>query len=52
MTDETPHCALCGQELTEKEIEVCRQAPQRFDGQLLCAAHQRRFSACPAVRGR
>ena len=52
MIDETLHCALCGQELTEKEVEVCRQAPERFAGQLLCAGHQRRFSACPAVRGR
>lgn len=48
--DPKPVCALCGQELTEKEAEVCRQSPERFDGQMLCEGHQRRFSACPAIR--
>lgn len=46
------HCALCGRELTAKERDICRGAPDRFDGKLLCEEHQRRFSACRAVRGR
>ena len=47
---ESDHCALCGQSLSERELEICRAAPERFDGQLLCFAHQKRFNACSAVR--
>jgi len=43
-------CAVCRQELTPRELEVCLAASQRFNGLLLCFEHQRRFSACPAVR--
>jgi len=44
-------CQLCGVPLTPREAEICRAAPQRFAGGLFCSEHQRRFSACPAVRG-
>jgi len=43
-------CLQCGALLTPRELEVCRAAPQRFAGGLFCSEHQRRFSACPAVR--
>jgi len=47
---EPSRCALCGQPLTGREREVCLAAPERFAGQLLCFAHQKRFNACSAVR--
>lgn len=51
MTDATSACcALCGQPLTEEELELCRKLAERFDGQRLCTAHQRRFCGCPGVR--
>ncbi|WP_303722999.1 hypothetical protein [Malonomonas rubra] len=45
-----PHCALCGAPLNEQELEQCHQQAERFNGQLLCFAHQRRFSGCPGLR--
>ncbi len=51
MTDATSACCvLCGQPLTDEELERCRKQAERFDGQLLCTAHQRRFCGCPGVR--
>ena len=49
---ETPEarCVLCGQPLTEEELELCHKQADRFDHQLLCTAHQRRFCGCPGVR--
>jgi len=44
-------CALCQVPLSDKELDVCRSNPERFDRQLLCFEHQRLTSACPAVRG-
>lgn len=43
-------CVLCGQPLSADEREQCRRHAQRFSGQWLCAAHQRRFCGCPGVR--
>jgi len=45
------NCMQCGAPLTARELEVCQAAPQRFAGGLFCSEHQRRFSACSAVRG-
>ena len=44
------HCVLCGAPLSERELEQCRQQAERFNDQLLCFAHQRRFSGCPGLR--
>lgn len=47
---EEPVCALCGQPVSEEERDYCLAQEGRFHGQLFCAAHQRRFNACPAMR--
>jgi len=52
VTAPAKHCVLCGAVLDEREAEVCRSDPERFDHNLLCTAHQRRFAPCPALRGR
>ncbi|OEU70097.1 MAG: hypothetical protein BA864_05715 [Desulfuromonadales bacterium C00003093] len=44
------YCILCGQPLSERELELCREQAKRFDNQLLCMTHQRRFCGCPGVR--
>jgi len=48
---EIPCCALCGQPLTERELDLCQERAEQFDHQLLCFAHQRMFCGCPGVRG-
>lgn len=48
---EHTNCVICGQPLSVRELELCRQLPERFDHQLLCHAHQRLFCGCPGVRG-
>lgn len=51
MTDrEQPTCALCGQTVSEEERDFCLANPGRFNGQLFCSEHRKRFSACPAMR--
>ncbi len=47
-----PCCAMCGQPLSEREIDLCRKLAERFDQQFLCLEHQRIFCGCPGVRGR
>lgn len=50
VTDQNlPTCALCGQEISDEERDFCL-ANARFNGQLFCSEHQKRFSACPAMR--
>lgn len=44
-------CAICRQPLSSREMEICTADPHRFGGTRLCFEHQRRFSACAAVRG-
>ena len=55
MKNEEPHeqpcCILCGQVLSEREQDICKELAVRFDHQLLCFAHQRIFCGCPGVRG-
>lgn len=46
---DTP-CALCGQPLSERELDLCEQNADRFDRQMLCFAHQRLFCGCPGVK--
>ena len=43
-------CALCGQTISEDERDLCLANSGRFNGQVFCAEHQKRFSACPAMR--
>jgi len=50
MSEEKPSCTLCGQPLTEEEVEQCKKQAERFSNQYLCFAHQRRFCGCPGVR--
>lgn len=51
MHEETePCCVLCAQPLTGEELEQCQKQAKRFDHQLLCFSHQRRFCGCPGVR--
>ena len=51
VTDQTyPSCALCGQEISEEERDFCLANTSRFNGQTFCSEHQKRFSACPAMR--
>jgi hypothetical protein len=45
-----PTCALCGQTISEEERDFCLANRDRFNGQLFCAEHRKRFSACPAMR--
>jgi len=47
---EQPVCALCGQDISEEERDFCHVNGRRFNGQLFCCGHQRRFSACAALR--
>lgn len=49
--DDIP-CALCGQPLSERELELCEQNADRFDRQKLCMTHQRLFCGCPGVKNR
>lgn len=46
---EQPTCALCGQIISEEERDLCLSS-ERFNGLTFCYEHQKRFSACPAVR--
>lgn len=51
MSDENqPTCALCGQTISGVEHEFCIANPGRFNGLAFCEEHQKRFSACPAMR--
>jgi hypothetical protein len=50
MSEEKPSCTLCGQPLTDEEVEQCEKQAERFSNQYLCFAHQRRFCGCPGVR--
>lgn len=43
-------CALCGQNISEEERDFCLANRARFNGLVFCEDHQRRFSACPAIR--
>jgi len=47
---EQPTCALCGQTVSEEERDFCLAHTGRFNGQVFCSEHQKRFSACPAMR--
>ncbi|MHB8121845.1 MAG: hypothetical protein ACYDG4_06785 [Desulfuromonadaceae bacterium] len=51
MSDENEStCALCGQTVSEEERDICLANTGRFNGLVFCSEHQRRFSACPAMR--
>jgi hypothetical protein len=47
---EQPVCTLCGQPISKEERDYCLAQSGRFHGQVFCAEHQKRFSACPAMR--
>lgn len=47
---EQPTCDLCGQNISTEERDFCLAHDARFHGQLFCFEHQKRFSACQAMR--
>ncbi len=48
--DKQPACALCGQTISAEENDFCLANSGRFNGQVFCSEHRKRFSACPAMR--
>ena len=50
LSEEEPVCALCGQPVSAEERDYCLAYPGRFNSLVFCREHQKRFSACAAMR--
>jgi len=49
-TGEEQVCALCRQPISPEERDHCLANPGRFNSLVFCREHQKRFSACAAMR--
>ena len=43
-----PVCAMCGTQVSQKVAQYCIDRAERFDGEIYCYPHQRRFRRSPA----